>query len=83
MLSRLGMAMQETWSYSTWFGKCSIHSAYSVSYFMIFSDLTLLYLLMYLSYLSILLRCGSGLQLMAHFLWQSRIILNVWKQHVF
>jgi len=24
------MAMQETWSYSTWFGKCSIHYAYSV-----------------------------------------------------
>jgi len=24
------MAMQETWSYSTWFGKCSIHYAYTV-----------------------------------------------------
>jgi len=24
------MAMQETWSYSTWFGKCSIHYAYAV-----------------------------------------------------
>jgi len=22
---------QEMWSYSTWFGKCSIHCAYSVS----------------------------------------------------
>jgi len=25
---RLGMAMQDTWSYTTWFGKCSIHYAY-------------------------------------------------------
>jgi len=24
------MEMQETWSYSTWFGKCSIHYAYFV-----------------------------------------------------
>jgi len=24
------MAMQETWSYSTWFGKCSIHYANTV-----------------------------------------------------
>jgi len=24
------MAMQETWSYSTWYGKCSIHYAYIV-----------------------------------------------------
>jgi len=22
------MAMQETWCYSTWFGKCTIHYAY-------------------------------------------------------
>jgi len=25
------MVRQETWSYSTWFGKCSIHYAYNVS----------------------------------------------------
>jgi len=25
------MVRQETWSYSTWFGKCSIHYAYKVS----------------------------------------------------
>jgi len=25
------MARQETWSCSTWFGKCSIHYAYNVS----------------------------------------------------
>jgi len=25
------MVRQETWSYSTWFGKCSIHYAYTVS----------------------------------------------------
>ena len=52
--SRLGMAMQETWSYSTWFGKCSIHYAYSLQCFdfMIFSDLTLRFLLMYCSNLS-------------------------------
>jgi len=24
------MAMQETWSYHTWFGNCSIHYAYIV-----------------------------------------------------
>jgi len=30
ILTRLGMAMQETWSYNTWFGKCSIHHAYIV-----------------------------------------------------
>jgi len=24
------MAMQETWSYCSWFGKCSIHYAYAV-----------------------------------------------------
>jgi len=24
------MAMQETWSYSTWFGKCSIQYAYTM-----------------------------------------------------
>jgi len=23
------MAMQETWSYNTWFGQCSIHYAYN------------------------------------------------------
>jgi len=38
------MAMQETWSYSTWFGKCSIHYADSLQSFdfMILSDLTIL-----------------------------------------
>jgi len=25
------MVRQETWSYSTWLGKCSIHYAYNVS----------------------------------------------------
>jgi len=25
------MVRQETWSYSTWFGKCSSHYAYNVS----------------------------------------------------
>ena len=28
---RIDVLRQEMWSYSTWFGKCSIHSAYSVS----------------------------------------------------
>jgi len=27
---RIGVVRQETWSYSTWFGKCSIHYAYIV-----------------------------------------------------
>jgi len=27
------MGRQEMWSYSTWFGKCSIHYAYNVSAF--------------------------------------------------
>jgi len=34
--------MQETWSYCTWFGKCSIHFTYACIVFnsMILSDLT-------------------------------------------
>jgi len=28
---KIGMVRQETWSCSTWFGKCSIHYAYKVS----------------------------------------------------
>jgi len=29
IVCRIGMVRQGTWSYSTWFGKCSIHYAYN------------------------------------------------------
>jgi len=31
ILCRIRVVKQETWSYSTWLGKCSIHYAYSIS----------------------------------------------------
>jgi len=31
IVCRIGIVRQKTWSYSTWFGKCSIHYAYKVS----------------------------------------------------
>jgi len=40
IVCRIGMVRQETWSHSTWFGKCSIHYVYKVS--TMFSGLTLL-----------------------------------------
>jgi len=33
------MVRQETWSYSTWFGKCSIHYAYNQVFLRRFRDL--------------------------------------------
>jgi len=48
ILCRLCVVMQETWSHSTWFDKCSIHYSYSVSTLWC-SGLTLLWLLMCLS----------------------------------
>jgi len=46
------MARQETWSYSTWFGKCSIQCAYNVSSYDVFrfDSTVVIYVLINISY---------------------------------
>ena len=38
IVCRIGMVRQGTWSYSTWFGKCSIHYAYKQFFLRCFTD---------------------------------------------